>query len=76
MSRAAEKSRNRAVVDVAAAGDLPDWFARFAPFDRFCLLVSGELRPAPHLDAARLGPLAAFACACTDQVALELCKAA
>jgi hypothetical protein len=52
----AVKSRNRAVVDVVGAGDLPDWFARLAPLDRLGLLVRGEFRlalplalPAPRL---------------------------
>ena len=67
---------NRAVVDVIGAGDLPDWFARFAPLDRLRLLVKGEFRLAPHLYAARLGPFPAFARACQDQVTLELGKPA
>src|SRR5271167_675640 len=64
--------RNRAVVDVVGAGDLPDWFALRASLDRLGLLMRGEFRLAPHLDAARLGPLSAFSCAGADQVTLEL----
>ena len=43
------ESRNRAVVDVVGAGDLPDWFARLAPLDRFRLLMRGEFWLAPQL---------------------------
>jgi vitamin B12 transporter len=56
--------------------DLPDWLARIAALDRLRLLVRGQLRLAPHLHAARLGPLPAFSSARPDEVTLELCEAA
>jgi hypothetical protein len=37
--RSQRQPGNRAVVDVVAAGDLPDWFTRFAPLDRLRLLA-------------------------------------
>ena len=43
---------------------------------RLFLLVRGELRRSPHVNAARLGALAAFAGAGADQLALELGKPA
>lgn len=63
--------------DVVAAGNLADSLAVLvAAADRLALLVVGQLRFAAELDVARLGPLAAFASAGADQIALHLGEAA
>ena len=54
-------------MDVVAAGNVADRLAvDVAAADRFALLVLGQFRLATELDAARLGPLAAFAGARAD----------
>ena len=67
-------SLDRRMVNVEAAGNLAHRLAAVAPLDRLALLVRGELRLAAHFHVTRFGTLAAFACACPDQVAIELCK--
>jgi hypothetical protein len=62
---------------IVAAGDPADWFAvAVAPADRLGLLVLGQFRFAAELDASGLCPLAPFAGAGADPMAIELGEAA
>ena len=62
--------------DVEHTRNLARRLARVAAFERLFLLVLGEFRRSPHVDAPRLGAFAAFARAGADQLALELGKPA
>jgi len=70
------KASKLCCANCVAPRNLPHGFACVAAADRLALLVVGEFRLAPHLDAVRLGSLAAFAGAGADQFAFELGKPA
>ncbi len=59
--RSWRKPRYGAVRHIEHAGNLACRFARVAAFDRLFLLVRGELGQSPHVNAARLGAVAASA---------------
>src|ERR1019366_258432 len=70
------KPRYGAVRNIEHTRNLARRLARVAAFDRLFLLVLGELRRSPHVNAPRFGAFAAFARAGADQLALELGKPA
>src|ERR1700722_20005556 len=75
-ARSRRQPRNRAVVDVVAAGDLAHGFAIFLPPDRLGALMRGEFRLAPHFHSPRLCAFSPLACATADKVAFKLCQPA
>jgi hypothetical protein len=70
------QSRNRARVDVVAAGDVTKRFAPVAAANRLAPLVRGELEWSAQALPPCLRPRAAFASAGADQFSLELRQSA
>ena len=64
------------MMDVEAARNLTHCFASIPALDCLGPLMRSGLWLGPHLDAARLGSLAALACACPDKIPFELRKPA